>query len=233
MKVFCFIFARSGSKRLKNKNLKLVGSRPLIWHSYNIAKKSKFINKIFVSTDCAKIKFFAKKNNLHVINRPKFLATDKSNELLSWHHAIKFVQKKIGKFDIFLSLPTTSPLRTVNDINRIIKALNKFDLSIGVTKSVKNPYFNMVKVNKKNFCKTLFQKKNFFRNQDAPEVFDITTIGYAARPKYIISLKKSDNLFSGKVVATKISRINSIDIDDKYDLELANYYFKKYRKYKK
>lgn len=229
MKVFCFIFARSGSKRLKNKNLKLVGSRPLIWHSYNIAKKSKLINKIFVSTDCAKIKFFAKKKNLNIINRPKLLATDRSNELLSWQHAIKFAKKKFGKFDIFLSIPTTSPLRTVNDINRIIKALNNFDLSIGITKSIKNPFFNMVKVDKKNICKTLFPKQNFFRNQDAPEVFDITTIGYAACPEYIVSLKKSDNLFAGRVIGTKISRINSIDIDDKYDLELANYYFKKYR----
>ena len=42
-----------------------------------------------------------------------------------------------------------------------------------------------------------------------------------------MSLQKNKNLFSGKVVGIKIHRINSIDIDDKYDLELANYYFKK------
>lgn len=232
MKVFCFIFARRGSKRLKNKNLRLLDFKPLIMHSYNIAKKIRIINKIFVSTDCNKIKFFSKKNNLEVIHRPRFLATDKSDELLSWQHAIKFVEKKYGKFDIFLSLPTTSPLRTTYDVYRIIKALNKFDLSIGITKSIKNPYFNMVKVNKKNICKKIFPKKNFYRNQDTPEVFDVTTVGYAAKPKYIISLKKNQNLFSGKVVATKLSRINSIDIDDKYDLDLANYYFKKYKKKK-
>lgn len=227
MKIFCFIFARAGSKRLKNKNLRLVNCQPLIWHSFNIAKKIKSISKIFVSTDCRKIKKIAKQNNLYVINRPKSLAGDRSNELLSWMHAIKFVKEKFGDFDVFLSLPPTSPLRTANDIIRIIKGLKKSDLSIGITKSLKNPYFNMVRVIKKKECKILFEKKFFFRNQDSPDVYDVTTVAYASRPNYIMSLKKNKNLFSGKVVGIKIHRINSIDIDDKYDLELANYYFKK------
>jgi CMP-N-acetylneuraminic acid synthetase len=233
MKVFCFIFARKGSKRLKKKNFKLVNSKPLIWHSINLAKKIKIINKIFVSSDCPKILNYSKKYDVNIINRPKFLATDKSNELLSWVHAIKYARKNFGEFDIFLSLPVTSPLRSKNDVVKIINALGKqFDLSIGITKSLRNPFFNMVSINKKNVCKIINRKKNFFRNQDAPSVYDVTTVGYAAKPNYLFSLNIKKSLFCGKVIGTNISRINSLDIDDKYDLELANFYYKTYKRNK-
>lgn len=230
MKIFCFIFARGGSKRLKNKNLRLVNKRPLIWHSITLAKKIKKISKIFVSTDSEIIIKYSKKLNVNIIKRPKILAADKSNEIFSWKHAINYAQKNFGKFDFFLCLPATSPLRSVLDVRKIIKALSKkFDLSIGITKSLKNPYFNMVLVKKNRACKVVNSKKHFYRNQDAPSVFDITTVAYFARPDYIISLNKKNNLMEGKVIGTLISRINSIDIDTQYDLDLANYYFKKYR----
>ena len=230
MKIFCFIFARGGSKRLKNKNLRLVNKKPLIWYSITLAKKIKKISKIFVSTDSKTIIKYSKKLNVNIIKRPKILAADKSNEILSWKHAIEYAQNNFGKFDFFLCLPTTSPLRTVADIKKIIKALSKnFDLSIGITKSLKNPYFNMVLVKKNRLCKIVNSKKHFYRNQDAPSVFDITTVAYFSKPDYITSLNLKNNLMKGKVVGTQISRINSIDIDTQYDLELANYYFKKYK----
>lgn len=230
MKIFCFIFARGGSRRLKNKNLRLVNKKPLIWHSITLAKKIKKISKIFVSTDSEVIIKYSKKLNVNIIKRPKILAADKSNEIFSWKHAINYAQKNFGKFDFFLCLPTTSPLRSVLDVRKIIKALSKnFDLSIGITKSLKNPYFNMVLVKKNRACKVVNPKKHFYRNQDAPSVFDITTVAYFARPDYIISLNKKNNLMEGKVIGTLIPRINSIDIDTQYDLDLANYYFKKYR----
>ena len=87
----------------------------------------------------------------------------------------------------------------------------------------------MVLVKKNKTCNIVNPKKHFYRNQDAPSVFDITTVAYFAKPDYITSLNSKNNLMKGKVVGTEISRINSIDIDTQYDLELANYYFKKYK----
>ena len=61
MKIFAFIFARGGSKGLKNKNVKLFSGKPLLSHSINFAKKLNFIDKIFVSSENKKILNIAKK----------------------------------------------------------------------------------------------------------------------------------------------------------------------------
>ena len=59
MKIYAFIFARGGSKGLPNKNIKCLGNIPLIGHSINIAKKSKYIQDVYVSTDSPIIKDIA------------------------------------------------------------------------------------------------------------------------------------------------------------------------------
>ena len=95
MKNFAFIFARKGSKRVKNKNIKKLNGKPLILYSIEIAKKIKQISKIFVSTNDKNIKKLALTNGCIVIDRPEFLAKDNSPEWLAWQHAISFVKKII------------------------------------------------------------------------------------------------------------------------------------------
>ena len=84
MKVYAFIFARAGSKKIKNKNLKKINGKPLILYSLNLAKKIKIIKKIFVSTDSRKILIW-QKHSAQIIQK-LHLATDKSNELDGWKH---------------------------------------------------------------------------------------------------------------------------------------------------
>lgn len=124
-KKICFIFARKGSIRLKNKNLKLLNKKPLIYHSINTAKKSKLFNDIYVSTDSAKIANYAKKLNVQIIKRPKHLSSKNAVEFLAWKHAVNFIEKKKINFDIFVSLPCTAPLRKVNDIKNCLSKLKK------------------------------------------------------------------------------------------------------------
>ena len=52
---------------------------------------------------------------------------------------------------------------------------SNFELTLGVSESRRNPWFNMVKVSEKNRIKKIFNDSSFVRRQDAPEVFDITT----------------------------------------------------------
>ena len=82
MSCYAFIFARSGSSRLKNKNLKKINGKPLVTHSILAAKKVKEIKKIFVSTDSNQISKLAYKLGAIVIKRPKYLCTATSNEWL-------------------------------------------------------------------------------------------------------------------------------------------------------
>ena len=86
-------------------------------HSIRLAKSINEIDSIYVSTDSQEIANFALKENIKVIQRPPYLANDNSPEWLSWKHAVEFILEKEGNFDIFLSLPTTAPLRVKEDVH--------------------------------------------------------------------------------------------------------------------
>lgn len=220
-KIIIFIFARSGSKGIKDKNIQKIKNKTLLELAINTAKKLK-PHKIFVSSDSNRIKLISEQNHVNFIQRPKKLCTDKSPEILSWKHAIKYVQK-IEKIDIFVSLPVTSPLRKLEDIKKCInvKKSKMNDLVVCVTKSKKSPFFNMFL--KKNNHLEKFQRKNFYRRQDTPNSYDLTTIAYVSTPSYI---QKTNDIFNGKVYGVEVPHDRALDIDDKFDLKLARYLYK-------
>ncbi|WP_283787454.1 cytidylyltransferase domain-containing protein [Bermanella sp. WJH001] len=218
---YAFIFARGGSKGLPKKNCKLLSGKPLIQYSIEVALASKYIQQIFVSTDDADIAVIAKKFNVQVIDRPKDLATDTSPEWLSWQHGINWVKKNVGEFDQFVSLPTTSPLRSVEDVNGAIekRISSNADVCIAITPSSRSPYFNMVQHNTDGTIGLVISpKESVYRRQDAPAVFDITTSVYATTPNYILN---HNGLFDGSVTSIEVPKERSIDIDDIYDFMLA------------
>ena len=218
---YAFIFARGGSKGLPGKNIKLLLGKPLIQYSIDIAYKTSGIKKVFVSTDDNEIAKVARANGAIVITRPIELSQDDSPEWLSWRHAIEWVSAKYGGFDEFLSLPATSPLRTVNDVeNAILKKNNtNADVCIAITPASRSPYFNMVKKIDKNFVELVNKPNNIiFHRQDATKVFDITTVVYIANVKFVMT---KSNIFDGNVVGVEIPKCRSVDIDDMYDFKFA------------
>tara|TARA_B100000963_G_scaffold358412_1_gene383025 strand:+ start:669 stop:1349 length:681 start_codon:yes stop_codon:yes gene_type:complete len=220
MKIYAFIFARGGSKGLPRKNILPLKGLPLIAHSINTAKKIKEIDKIFVSTDDTEIANISKIYGAYIINRPKNLASDNSSEWDAWKHAVKWVEKKYGNFDIFLSLPATSPLRSCDDVKNCLNRLDdNLDIVITTTPAKRNPWFNMVSKNKSGEVSLAFKGKKIVRRQDAPELFDICTIAYVTRPSHII---RSKGLWDGKVGDVSIDPRRSIDIDTELDFEIAS-----------
>lgn len=228
MKNFVFIFARGGSKRIKNKNLQKIGSKSLLQITFKQAQKIKGINKIFLSTDSKKIAHVAKKFDVEVIMRPKVLAKDKSSEWCAWQHAIKYANKKY-KFDKFICLPVTAPLRSKKDIQNCIKKKNtNNDIVITITETERNPWYNMVKFYKKNKVEIVnsIKSKIIDIRQKAPKVYDMTTVCYVASPDYIL---KNKSIFSGKVEAVVVTKESSLDIDTFYDLKIARLMYSKYK----
>ena len=216
-----FIFARSASKRLKNKNLRLIAKKPLIFYSINIAKKIKLVKDVYVSTDSKKIAKISKKYGAKVILRPKHLATSKSEEFLSWKHSVNYLEKRGIKFDIFLSLPCTAPLRNKSDIYKCIKKLNKQNDI--VVSSYNFPIRNPLSIElRKTIEKEYFLVQNPKKTK-SPSAYNLTTVAYATTPKYI---KKSKYIFDGKVSLVKIPNERSIDINEKLDLMFAEYLIK-------
>ncbi|RAP34026.1 acylneuraminate cytidylyltransferase [Candidatus Marinamargulisbacteria bacterium SCGC AG-410-N11] len=225
MKTFAFIFARSGSKGLKKKNIKLLNNKPLICYSIDSALENSLISKIFISTDDKEIMTLAetyKNDQIHIISRPPELATDTSAEYLSWKHAIEYLEKQKIKFDRFISLPATSPFR--NDID-ITNVLNKLTLStdfvVTMTEANRSPYFNMVK-STNDYLSTVI-KSDLTRRQDCPKVYDLTTVAYASRPQAIL---KFNSVFEGRVKGVLIPKLRSLDIDDEIDFSFAEFILK-------
>lgn len=221
MRIFAFIFARGGSKGLPGKNIKKLNGKPLLQYSIDTAKEIQEIEKVFVSTDDQDIARVAEDNGAIVIHRPQELAGDTTPEWHAWQHAIAWCTERYGQFDVFVSLPATSPLRNCTDVTSAISALKstKADICIGVTPASRSPYFNMVKFSGDGFCRLVNEPDSeVTRRQDAPEIFDITTVVYASSPRFIMN---KYGLFSGKVAGVVVPKNRAIDIDDIYDFKLA------------
>jgi N-acylneuraminate cytidylyltransferase len=221
MNIACFIFARGNSSGLKNKNILKFRNYSLISHSIFQAKKIKSIDEVYISTDSHKIQKIALKSGATIpFTRPKKLSTSKSPEILSWRHAINFFKKKKKFFDYIVSLPATSPLRSITDIKKCINLAikNEKDFVFTVNKALRNPYFNMVKLNKKNKVTLICKNSKTFRRQDAPRVYDMNNACYVFKPNFIL---KSHNLFSGNTGFVIMPKNRSIDIDDRFDYRLC------------
>lgn len=221
MRTIAFIFARGGSKGLPQKNIKSLDGKPLIQYSIETAFATASIEKVFVSTDDAAIASVARTAGAEIIERPTELATDTSPEWLSWRHAIEYVRTNYGVFDVFLSLPATSPLRNEKDVSAAINQLSeaKADICISVTTANRSPYFNMVRQSEDGSVELVNRPSTgVYRRQDAPEVFDITTVVYAAKPEFVL---ENNALFDGKVTSIFVPKERAVDIDDIYDFMLA------------
>ncbi len=222
-RIFSFVFARGGSKGIPKKNLLMIDGIPLLGHSIKMSKSIGAVEKTFVSTDCNEIARIGQEYGAEIIKRPKELAKDDSPEWLSWKHAVNFATKVHGDFDIFLSLPTTSPLREYLDIYNCLEKITEpnVDSVITICKSNRSPWFNMV--SKKNeLLKLLIKDKKIFRRQDVPKSYDITTVAYVLKTDFI---RNANNIWEGNVCGVEVPQERSIDIDNYLDYKIANFLF--------
>lgn len=218
------ICARGGSKGLPGKNLKTLAGKPLIAWAIEVARSCPSIDKVFVSTENSEIASIARHFGAEVpFLRPADLATDDSPELLTWKHFIQTLTTAEGKApEILVNVPATAPLRAVVDVQGCIAGLKESgaDLCLTVRPAERNPYFTMVNLNDGWVSMLMTPAQKYFRRQDAPEVFDIVPVAYAARAEYIL---RTDRLLDGKVRGTIVPPERSIDIDSEMDLAFAEF----------
>ena len=228
MKNVIFIFARSGSKGLKNKNIKNFNGKPLIFWTIQQAKKIDNIDCIILSTDSKKIANLGKKFGVDiVIMRPKNLASDNSPEWLSWQHATRFIQKKHKtKLEKILVLPVTSPCRSLDDIKKCIRLFEtkKFDVSMVISRTSLHPSFNLVQKKVDSELNLLSSKNKFYRRQEFKNTFKLTTVAIMTNPKTILEKKR---IFDAHVGGVEIPNSRAIDIDTIDDFLYCEYQFKK------
>ena len=223
MITFGFIFARGGSKGLPGKNIRPIAGKPLICYAIEAAKACPLIQRIFVSTDDETTAGIAVEAGAEVpFIRPAELATDDSPEWLSWRHAIDFFEKAGQPFDIFTSIPVTAPMRRPEDIEKCIRLLEKSpetDAVITVTRARRHPAFNMVTLDDTMGARLATPPEHhIYRRQDAPELYDITTVAYASRPEFI---RTAEGIFEGRVNAVVVPEERALDVDTAFDFKIA------------
>ena len=222
-KIICIIPARSGSKRLKNKNLKKISGKPLTYWTLLFAKKIKKFNRILITSDSNKILNIANQfKGIDKVLRPTKLAKDSTPMLEVINHSINFYKKNNISFDAVAILQPTSPLRKVDTINKACKIFekNKPDSLASVIKlDTKSDSNHIIKLNKKkyinNFKYNIVSKSNNDYKLDGGVIF-ITKI--KKRLKYIIG---------GKTLFVEVIYPESVDIDTNYDFQLAKFFMEK------
>ncbi len=224
-KTIAFIFARGGSKGLPRKNIRLLAGKPLIAYSIETALECRAIDRVIVSTEDEEIAEIAKSFGAEVpFLRPEELAQDRSSEWLAWQHAVSYIlddcDRQGVQFVRFVSLPATSPLRSVTDVERCIEALDEeTDMVVTAKPAERNPYFNMLVTNENGYCQRVLEPDTLIEHRQAtPEVFDMTTVAYVARPEFILG---AQGVFDGRVKAVLIPKRRAVDIDDIYDFVTA------------
>jgi len=218
-KILAIIPARGGSKGIPRKNIRLLAGKPLIAYSIETALKSRYIDKVVVSTDDEEIAEIAKKYGAQVIKRPGKLARDKSPTLDTIKHVLETLEKNENYIpNIIILLQPTSPLRSTEDINNAIELFLNEDCEsvVGVCENV-NLYWSFRVED--GHMKPIFGKKYLkMRRQDLPRI-------YAPNGAIFVSTPQILNIYGGfycdKTVPYVMPPERSVDIDNEEDFILA------------
>lgn len=115
MKLLALIPARGGSKGVPGKNIRLLGGKPLLWYSYEVARISGLFSEIVLSTEDENIADVGKKIGMMVpFIRPSHLANDSAKSIDVVNHALTCMQEMGYHYDAVVLLQPTSPFRRKN-----------------------------------------------------------------------------------------------------------------------
>ena len=218
-KILALIPARGGSKRVKNKNIKDFCGKPLIVWTIETALKSKYIDEVILSSEDEKIIDVAKKYGCSVpFVRPKELSLDETPGIEPIIHAIE----NYKGFDYLILLQTTSPLRTVQDIDNCIELCfaNNAKSCISVAEVTQNPHW-MYSLDADKQMDKFISSNDIARSQDLPKLYSLNGAIYMNK---ISNLLKTKKLINDNSIGYVMSEENSIDIDTEKDFKLAQFY---------
>ncbi len=224
-KILAIVPARGESINLKNKNIKLFCGKPLIYYTITNALKSKYIDKVIVSTDSKKIAKIALKYGAEVpFYRPKKLSTNRAKIIDAFFFTIKKLRKN-NNIDHFISLAPTSPLTEVKDINRSIELYfkKKAKTLVSVVKNDKPIEWCLNKM-KNNKITQFINKKLKTNRQENKKLYIPNGSIYIFNYNY---LKRNKKYLNDKTFCYVMPKIKSVDIDDKLDFQIAEYLYRK------
>jgi CMP-N,N'-diacetyllegionaminic acid synthase len=196
MNILVTICARGGSKGIPGKNIKLIAGKSLLAYSIDSTNRfpKKWNAKVALSTDDSEIKEVAAAHGVYTeYQRPDFLATDSAGKIDTIKDLLLYEETLVGnKYDYVLDLDVTSPLRTVEDIEKALELLianTEAKNLFSVNNAARNPYFNMVEENSNGFYSLVKTNPDgsIMTRQSAPKVFDLNASFYWYRRSFFDS----------------------------------------------
>lgn len=210
--------ARARSKEIKNKNLIKINNRPLIDYTIEAAKKSKYIRKIFVSTNGKNIESYCKKKNISVINRPKNLSGDIIMPDEAVVHAINFINKNFNfVFDNVVFLQPTSPIRKFFDIDRAIEKFKRYNYDSLFSGVNLHPLIWLKKKNKLFPLNYSINNRKRRQNENRETIIENGSF-YITKKKIWY---KNNNRLGGKIGCYLMNNSSVFEVDSYSDLKLV------------
>ena len=227
MKPICIIAARGGSKGVPNKNIRLLGKKPLIAHTIESAIKSKLFSSVIVSTENKKITNIAKKYGATVpFYRPKKLATNNASMDDVLLDVIKKLKLLEYEFEVVVNRDCTAPFIQNSDIKESINLLDrkKCDAVVAGYNTHLNPYFNMMEKNASGYLEfSKKSKKRIESRQNAPVVYQLTGL-QTFNVKQFLKYKR---IYMPKILPLEILPETGLMIDTEFEFQIANQIAKK------
>ncbi|EOW3520765.1 acylneuraminate cytidylyltransferase family protein [Campylobacter coli] len=212
-KILAIIPARGGSKGIKNKNLVLLGDKPLIYYTIKAALDAKSISKIVVNSDSNEILNYAKNQNVDTLKRPNELALDDTTSDKVILHTLEFYKD----YENVILLQPTSPLRTSEHIDKafeIFKNTNANSL-ISVCEydnKILKAFMCDEKGNLKGICNDNFP---FMPRQKLPKTYISNGAIYILKTKDFL---QNPSFLQSNTKHFLMDEISSLDIDSEEDL---------------
>ena len=223
MRILALIAARGGSKRLPGKNIRVLGGKPLIVWSIDVAKGIPTICDILVSTDDDTIATISSKAGAYVPwLRPEGLATDAASSVDVALHAVDWYEAEKGVVDGVLLLQPTSPLRTKETVRKGIELFRTHNQQpvIGVSATHAHPLWTF-KMDGQFLVPFIKEHGLGTRSQDLPPAYVVNGSFYLISPA---QLRACGSFVSAKTIPLIIeSPQEAIDIDTEWEFNIAEW----------
>ena len=223
MKILGIIPARGGSKGVPGKNIKLLEGKPLLQYTSDVAKASKYLSKIVLSSDDDKIIELGKILGLDVpFKRPNNLAQDKSPTLPVIMHALDFYADQGEFFDAVCLLQVTSPFRTIEFLETAIETFLENDtdslVSVIEVPHEYNPHWVFEADDKGVLHISTGESEIISRRQDLPRAFHRDGSVYLTKTEV---LKNQKSLYGKSISYIESSKKTYVNIDTLEDWDKA------------
>lgn len=220
--ILALIPARGGSKGISRKNLALVCSRPLVWHTLRAAQMTPCVSEVWLSSDDDEILAIGSEVGVHTLKRPLEFSNDEASAVFVVQHFLNVLSVDILALDpIVLYLQPTSPMRNASHIIEALELMQQEEAkSVVSVVAQRHSPFKSFRLDSRGRLQSLFDETlSNARRQDLPQTYIPNGAIYGF---YASEFNSRRGFPSNDGAAYIMSERESLDVDTPEDLEKIN-----------